>query len=518
MINFFRNFGISLLGLLLFFASLGWAFYSGTVSLTNWGLVATSTALILVGFFSTGTRSALKDSFASLLYSFFVFISLVCVYLIITNRDSSWDLTQQGLHTLAPQTVETVKGITTPVELVGFYPVSQQSEMSEFFELYALQSPFVSYSLYDPSIDLETARSMGKTVLANDVFLRSEKDGKPVVSRTVVGVDSDRKEQQLTNALLQLEYGSEQRLYFSRGKGERSPFSDKASQLTITVLGNELEAQNLPIAEANFQTMPSIPEDAAAVVLFSPTLDLLEGEKSILMDYLKEGGSLFVALDPNYDRDVMENLEEVLALAGISTENSILIDPQAAAQAPGVTFSAMTKDHPITANSPPLIFRHYLARPLIPTPDLSSLSPRVSPLLVSNDQVWKENARYLKRVQRSSRPTDPSQIGVRVLGMASSFATPNGVRGAEGRVVVFGDGDFLCDEFITNEALTMGVFSMSWLTQRSNQLFIPPASLPPSSFNLTQQKLYLIASVLMLTSLLLLIGGLSVTGYRRRQG
>ncbi|MGF1573144.1 MAG: Gldg family protein [Sumerlaeia bacterium] len=518
MIIFLRTFGISLLGLFLFFASLGWAFYTGSISMMNWGLVATSTVLVIVGFITTGTRSALKDSFASVLYSFFVFVSVVSAYMIITNRDVSWDLTQQGLHTLAPQSVETVKTITTPVELIGFYPVSQHTEMADFFELYANESPFFTYSIFDPSIDLQVAQSLGKNVLTNDVFLRSEKNGKPVLARSVIGYDADRKEQQLTNALLQVEYGSEQRIYFSRGKGERSPFSDTKNQQTITVLGNELESQNLPIVEANFQSMPSIPEDAATVVIFTPALDLLEGEKAILIDYLKEGGSLFVAIDPNFERDVMENLEEILALVGISTENSILIDPQAASQAPGVTFSSMTKDHLITLNSPALVFRHYLARPLTVAPDLSSFSPKVSPLLVSHDQVWRENARYLKRVQRSSRPTDATEIGARFLGLASSFPTPGGVRGKEARVVVFGDGDFLCDEFITNEALTLGIFSMSWLAQRENQLFIPPASLPPSSFNLTQQKLYMIASLLTLISLLLLIGGLSFTSYRRRQG
>jgi hypothetical protein len=508
---------IIVLGFVLFFLSLLWGFWTESLSLWNWGLLAVSSLLILAGYGSAGDGSW-KLSLASLLYSFFTMVCCIAVYLISTNRDWEWDFSVSARHTLAPQAVETVRALTRPVTITAFQPIRTQEEAARFLELFAKESPFLNYRLLDPAVQIGEVQEFGDNILPNDVIISTPMEEGTRSVRTVFKVDDPKREQVLTNALLELEYGSDQRIYFSRGKGERSVFTDNPSGNTISTLGRELEAQSFPIAELNLQTLPSIPSDAAVVVLFTPQVDLLDSERLLLEEYLLEGGKLFLAWEPNFERDEFPNLESLLMEVGISTRNSIVVDPQASSQASGVAFAAPTGAHPITQNSPNIIFRHYLARPFEMDASVSPHTPELLPILVSHEGVWEENARFLKRVQRSSRPTDPKEIGVRIIALSSEFPTPAGIRGKEARVITLGDGDFLSDQYIADESLTLALFSFNWLTQREAQLSIPPRKIAPSRFDLTQQTLYLISGSLLFMSLLVLAGGLFFTNMRRRHG
>lgn len=518
----FRDYILPVLGFLMLIGSLVWVMLGDTISILNWAMIAISVVVIILGYWWQESGSS-RETFASLLYSFFIFISLICVYLISANHDDTYDLTEYKLHTLSPQSVSVIRGVADPLNIVAFVPLSKHEMMADFLELYAKESPRVRYQIFDPSLDIEVAQQIDDNVLANDLFLVMDKDGDVRQTRTVVDPADPRKERFLTNAILQAERGQQEKLYFTTGKGEREVEpevgNEEALSTSLKTFTDYLEAQVLPIASLNLQSFPQVPDDASVVVIASPTVDLLDSEKLMLIDFLDEGGSILLLYDPNFQQDRLDNLEELINYAGIGTENDVIIDPQAASVLNGIVFGTATNNHPIVANaSQSELFKFFIVRSLFAAPDLSEKNPRVSPLIVSNSTVWSEDARYLSRVNNPRRPTDQSQYFSRNLMMASSWDTPNGIRGDKARVVVVGDADVLTNQLIENSELTLGIYTINWLAKRDDQIAIPPRMIPPSSFDMTTKRLYVFIGILLIISLALLAGGVTYSAARRRAG
>jgi len=521
--SFFKFYFITVLGFLLLFLSIGWAFWTDAITIWNWLLVLVSVVTIIFGHVSQEAGSA-KETTSSLLYSFFVLVSIVTVYMIIGNHNKSYDVTSLKLHTLSPLSERVVDGLTDPVEVVAFLPLSRHDQMAKFLELYKNESPLFNYRIYDPNIDVTVAQQMDDQILGNDVFILLNKDGEVRQSRIVIDPTDPRREYILTNGLLEAERGESQTVYFTRGKGERavvpSADNDKAKLESFQAFTDEIEAQLGPVASVNLQTVNRVPEDASLVVIAGISVDLLETEKLMLIDYLDEGGSLLILFDPVYHTERFPNLEAVMNYAGIDSNNTVVIDPQAMSVSPGMTLASSTEEHPIVQNAGDRLFMFNMARPVIQAPDLSPNAPAVVSMLDTSNQVWEENAQRLFRMNgQTTRPDNAEEYYSRSVVATSMWATPNGTRGSRAKVIVYGDSDFLTNQFITQQnMLYLGMSTIAWLSGNEEQVAVPYRDIPPSAFTMTSKRLIVIVIVLLLISGGLLIGGLVYTSTRKRTG
>jgi ABC-type uncharacterized transport system involved in gliding motility auxiliary subunit len=186
-----------------------------TLFLTSGSVFATAMkagagAVLLAVYFATnfkqfGQFATRKSSFffaSTALLALVTLGALVAVNYIAHKKNRTWDLTQEKLFTLAPQTVSTLGGLKEKVRAIGFLPPSHPAydSLDQLFQRYRAQAPEkFDYGFKDPrrSPDL-AAKYQLKEGQPTVVLVRGEGAGE---SHTTLHVIS---EQELTNALIKL--------------------------------------------------------------------------------------------------------------------------------------------------------------------------------------------------------------------------------------------------------------------------------------------------------------------------
>ncbi|MEQ8821601.1 MAG: GldG family protein [Sumerlaeia bacterium] len=509
-------------GVLLLLGVLIWGAAMGGFPPWLLGMGVSAVGIVVVGLLQPG-RGAVKESVLSFAYSLFVALSAIFVYLIAANHNRTFDITEHQLHSLSPQTGALLARIESPVRIAAFADIANQRFLREFLEQYADQSEHVQFEIFDPSRDRLDAQAFGENIQPREAFVTTyDADGNQQRRhRFVLDPANPRREYFLSNALLTVLYGRDQVIYMTQGHGERAPEPDMdraqgEPDTSWSAFLGILNERIMPVKTVNLGGMNRVPEDAAAVLIASPLSDLSELEREVLTEYLDEGGALLVALEPAYIADrQLPNLDALIRYAGLESPNQVIIDPYAPASEL-LTSAYLTGDHPIARAMGRIPILMNSARPIRATEDTRTDANKTV-LLVSNDQVWAQDAQELRRIQRKIKPLDDEKIGVQALAALSSYPTPDGLRSDRARVALFGDADFVANnaqEFSAGATLTYQ--TVNWLVQRDDQLAIPPKLVPPSGLLLTQTRFYLMCGTLLVIGLGLLGGGVAYSVARRR--
>ncbi len=224
-----------------------------------------------------------------------------------------WDLTELKEYSLSPQTLQILRTLPGEVRFLGFFS-SQDPRRKEFEDLvqtYQAYSDRVSYELIDPDARPALAREYG-IVTYGEIVVEG-----PVRRWHIRTID----EPSFTAALLRVTRERRRTVYFLQGHGEPDLFSPKGDGLSR--LRQAMEDQFFNPKPLKLLTGQGVPEDADAVVVFSPQSPLLAHELRALADYLNRGGRLFVLLDPG----TRTGLEPLLEAWGIWVDDDIVIDP-----------------------------------------------------------------------------------------------------------------------------------------------------------------------------------------------
>ena len=368
-----------------------------------------------------------------------------------------WDWTEAQTHSLAQGTVDVLGAIPQDglVEVYAFYTRGGEGAAKKELEKYEYVSPRVKVRFFDPNERPDLAHK----------FEISNKEGVVVVcdgpcetaKGTVKAVDVS--EQSLTRAIRQA-VSTKKKVYFLKGHGEASPTDDKGPGASAVRGG--LEDENVTVTELLLANEAAVPADADAVVIAGPDHALQDRELELLDQYLQQGGSLLVAVDPA----VTSNLEGQVEKWGVELGTEIVVEQQLQLFAgPQLGVQPVVQSygkHPITEKlaGNPTLFR--LARPVRKAAGSDAV---VVELAMTSDKSWGETdtAGLLasKPVGLDAGVDKPGPLAVAV---AREFSPPQGkTRG--GRLVVFGDSDFLRNRYVTqfyNGDLFLN--TASWLT------------------------------------------------------
>lgn len=124
-------------------------------------------------------------------------------------------------------------------------------------------------------------------------------------------------EGQLTSAINYVTSDAAKKLYYTTGHGENT-FSTAASDL--------LEKNNLEEAELNLLMESKVPEDSDLLVLYGPTADIAEEEKTAISEYLTSGGKVFLMLGDA--QDATPNIDALMSEYGMETVEGYMADMQ----------------------------------------------------------------------------------------------------------------------------------------------------------------------------------------------
>ncbi len=479
---------------------------------------------------TAASRSARYSSAAVLL----VLVALgvmVALNVLSERHDKRWDITASGRHTLAPQTLAVAEGLTAPVTILGFYGLETQEGVD--FDIlaggYAQASERITVERLDPNRDLLTAQQHGVDRMATVVLVQGD--------RTERLEDATLDEQTLTNALVRLTTHETRTVCFTAGHDERR--IDDEDVLGLSALGEQLEQQGTLAVGLTLARAAEVPASCDTVVVADPQTELLAQERETLAAFVRGGGSLMVLLDPAHGHAFAGDL----ARYGVAVGDDVVVEDNPSYQMVGtdptyiVLDRASFADHPMVSGGDALsVLRAVRSVGVV---EVEGLEAKV--VASTSSAAWAETD-YLSGTPPQPDPgervgevplitavevLDPAAIpvGERSLPAGEPVLVPEGegestpeaapappeppVPGkAGGRVVVFGDSDFISNGLVSNGTnLDLFLNSLAWLLGQEDTVTIRPNEAGRGTLEMTEEQ----GALVWLLSLLLL-PGLAVMG------
>ena len=413
---------------------------------------------------------------------------IVALNYVLARQNRRWDLTAAQQYSLSNQTRRVLDGLTAPVRILVFDRELDFPRYRDRLDEYAYLSSQVTVDYIDVDRQPMLARQYEVQAYGTIVF---DYGGR------VERVTSDA-EQDLTNGLIKVIEGVEQKVYFLGGHGEKEHTgSDRDGYSTVSsALGlDNFEVESLVLAQQS-----AVPEDATVVIIAGPQTDLLPGEVEALGLYLDRGGKLLALIDPPTDGAAAppEGLLGLLREWGIEPGTDVVVDASGMGQLLGADASvpvvANYPFHPITDQFN-LLTAYPLARSVNAATGISDGRVAQS-FLETSEQSWAEaNIDELATGQVELNEDAGDRPGPVTIGMAVSAPAPsveptvpgadagNGEPDAEGdepdvtapetRLVVVGDSDFATNGVVGIQGnRDMFLNTVNWLAQQENLISI----------------------------------------------
>ena len=354
---------------------------------------------------------------------------LACVVTLAALHPRRIDLTPERRFTLSAHTREVLVRVHDDVRITAFYSSQEgviRREMADLLALYQEAQPRVTVRL----LDLD--RSPGL----------SQRLGVSSYNTAVVEAGERRErldlvnEETVTATLLDVAGTPPVVTYFVVGHGERDP-RDGDERRGASEAARTLAAEGFRVRA--LEGAARIPTDAGLVVVAGPTRELPRAETDTLAAYLGGGGRALVLADPRTPASMARLLERF----GIELASDVVVDEQA----------RLFGTDGLSARVA------YLNQALIPTPvDAQALLPvaqtvrladpapagvRTDYLAMTGETAWADvDRRALREGSAAFRP-DRDRRGPLPVAALARIGGAGGSNGAEGRLAVVGDADFV---------------------------------------------------------------------------
>ena len=447
---------------------------------------------------------------------------LVAINYLGVRHNKRWDLTAGKQFTLSDQTRKILEGLQKPVAIKVFAPSTEFQRFRERLDEYQYASKQVSIEYVDMIKQPSRAQQYQVQTVGTVVF---EFDGR------TERVTSDG-EQELTNGLIKVVQGTQQKVYFVQGHGEKNTAG--AERDSYSVVSTSLGSENYTVDKLVLAQQTDVPADASVLVIAGPKTDLFAPEIDMLKRYLAKGGKVLFMLDPpdKPESGAIPNIIGLLKDWGIEVGNNVVVDVSGMGRlvgtGPETPVAASYQPHAITERFE-LLTAYRLARSVAPVAGGTS-GKFPQPLVETSPNSWGETdiktlstTGEVKREEDKGDKAGPVSLAAAVSSPATDApppaagAKPEDTAKAEARIVVFGDSDFATNGWLGfqgNRDLFLN--TVNWLSKQENLISIRPREAQDRGVTLTasQQDLVRLISKYAIP-LLILVGGVFVWARRR---
>ena len=441
---------------------------------------------------------------------------LVGINYLANRRNKRWDFTAAKQFTLSDQTKKILQSLDKPVTVRVFDRTEGFDRFRERLDEYTYVSDRISVEYID--VDRRPAlANQYKVQMLGTVVL--EYDGR------TERVTSDG-EQELTNGLIKLVQGTQHKVYFVQGHGEKlTDNSDRAGYATIAAA---LTSDNFAHDKIVLAQQQDVPSDATVLIVAGPTSDFLEPEIQILRKYLGRGGKVFFLLDPPEKPGAADltNLVTLIKEWAIDPGLNVVVDASGVGQmlgtGPEVPIAAKYNPHPITDRFNTLT-AYAMARSV--TANTAGVNNRFAQNLVETgpNSFAETDIQRLMTTGEVGQDTDKGDIAGPI-SLAAAVSAPAADAPAatptatpekpdapkpETRIVVFGDSDFASNRWLGipgNRDLFLN--TVNWLAQQENMISIRAKDPEDRRITLTagQDTFIRLLSLLVIPGLILAAG------------
>jgi ABC-2 type transport system permease protein len=455
---------------------------------------------------------------------FLVAIVLMCNYLAFRHYER-FDWTSQGVFTLSGKSKSVLSGLKQDLDIYLFMAQGEPSYDStdELLNRYTASSTHIKVHHVDPDRDatgfkllaqrfgiaasvIETGQALADVaavVAMGDKNWHVSRDdlvsmdlgmpGEPEGEQDSVSI---KAEQALTGAIVQVTSGRPTKLCTTKGHGEWS--LDEGAERSLASLKTGLRHDNLEWQAFETLGQKSVPQGCDAVFVIGPLHAFSESEANVLVEYVRGGGNLLLALDPVIEHDEISatGFEAPLRELGIQIDRALVLElDKERLLTPNAAEFAVTEfgDH---ATTRPLqhaarVFM-VLARSITPAGN----DPSVEILMRTSDKGFAETA--VADVKGDAEPKrGPGDIEGPVSVAVAAHVTKGGddatAQKTGGRLIVVGDSDFMQGQLLESPELQNFYLASAWtgwLTERQALIQIPPKKVKTGSIVFSQDDLW----------------------------
>jgi ABC-type uncharacterized transport system involved in gliding motility auxiliary subunit len=474
--------------------------------------------------------------------SFAVLLALgiaVAANVVGQKYDKRWDLTATKRYTLSQQSVDIAKSLDREIELMAFFPAGspEESNFRDLVERYQEHTSLVKAEFHDPFSSPQLAEQMKILSTTGTAILR--------VGENEQRLESSFDEEALTNAIVKVTSDVQHPVCLVTGHGELEK-DDAQSVQGLGFAVTKIEGQNYTVSTVSLLQETPSPEKCKVVVLAGPQQELLAGERDRLAQYVAAGGGLIVMLDPLQVPETAADMSRY----GVKVGSDVVIEANPYLQVQGQPFYVIVEEsgfdpHPVTEKLRGGAAIVALARSVDKGADVPGLN--VQPIVRASEESWGETNATDQTNPAQPDPgvdlvgrvplavavevTDPA--AVRTKTEAAAVPTPEGAPAvavatptepaslpakAGGKVVVFGDADFVSNQWITaarNQDLFLN--PVAWMVGEENQISIRSNEAGKGKLTLDLVSLFVTAMATLLVAPGLAIAGAVGTWLMRRK-
>ena len=279
-----------------------------------------------------------------------VIIGLSAVGYFGNRFNRTFDLTEEKINSLSPQTEEALDSLKEDFTLYIFYKGDKISERG-IFTKEELKNSLILYKQKTTKFKTRFVDTYKNNALTEKFNLSDlpDKNQKEIFvfaeyENRSARITAPFNEQSITSALIKVKKRTTKEIYYLIGHGEKDLQDDRPDGLKIFQQG--LMDSGLTLKEWSFVQGGAPAKDPEVVLAIGSRRPWLDEEINWLKDYLKRGGRILIALDPGEKH----NLQPFLKEYGINYRDNFILTPQgaffgSAATALGAYFDA---SHPIT--------------------------------------------------------------------------------------------------------------------------------------------------------------------------
>ncbi len=480
---------------------------------------------------SVGGRQA-KYGTNAVVYTLLTVGVIVAVNYVAAQREWRWDVTEQQMFSLAPQTLQVLGDLGGEVVVTGFFREGEEGAAEDLLESYAAESELFSFEFVDPDKRPELAQQFDISQFGT-LHIATSGDSTKITQAT---------EEEITNTLIRLTASERRRIYYVSGHGQ--PDLETAGDVAgYSSAKAALENEGYSIEPLLLAELPDVPQDADMLIVAATDRPMLPREVEAIDRYIARGGRTLLMLDPQQGDELLPLLES----RGLGVGNDVIIEQYvqlfSGAQLGVEPIISDYGSHPITAgfNQRTIFSMARSLRPSETAPDgiawtaLARTSPSpnswgetdLTRLFETNEVEEGEGdlpgpitlaaAATLGEAALNWTASAVSTVSTDGGAVAATDDEATAPTGLEGRLVVVGDSEWLNNRYLGN-FYNQDLFlnTVGWLAGEEERIAIRPRGTRASQVMLTQQES---TAVFYLTVLLLpelvLLGGLLIWYGRR---
>jgi hypothetical protein len=462
------------------------------------------------------------------------------------SRYKRWDLSGYNKYALSELTKRFLKTLKKEVNIYVFFsPTSQGAGAELYYDLQNLLKEYefagkrkVHIETIDPYRNLTRTREVQVkfNVGANENLVILDYQNRKKILRVANMAEYDppgmfsetpqirafRGEQIITSALIELTEDKETRIGFISGHGEPGLENDSP----LSRFKEYVERQNIRLEPLILTNLERIPPEYATVILVGPKYDLGDRDFSLLRNYWKEQGRIFILLDP---KAKTPKLDQFLTEFGIRPDPDLIVTQfKTGIEERSVTLDVYAQFLPETSFLRALsqVTGYFPGGTCSLSIDESKVAQQgltvTRALTPAAPDYWgdKDEILYSQKTPTYAQGIDlppPLYFGIALEKGAIKDARVQ--LHSSSRMIVLGNADFLRNESLSESPPDVDfiLMSVNWLADREQLVGIAPKAARTFTLNLSdgQMNEIVLLTVVGIPTLIALLG-LGVWSMRRR--